>query len=147
MNNIYDLTIDDLKDILKQAADNNIIVYDSKSSYLSERLMYLIQTCFVNNYDTNYTHLIVPPKTNISKVITLFGQKAVYTKASNAVIIGQDEWTRKELISFDCYETYIKHYMTELNGTLVNNDSNLVIAINSKTFLTSLKTSVLIASF
>jgi hypothetical protein len=147
MNSIYDLTIDDLKEITKQAADNNMIVYDCKSRYLSERLMYLIQTIFTNNYDTNYTHLIIPPKTNISKVITKFGQKAVYTKTSNAVIIGKDEWTDKELISFDCYETYMKHYMTELNGTLVSNDSNLAIAINAKRFQTCLRTSVLIASF
>ena len=147
MNSIYDLTIDDLKEITKQAADNNMIVYDCKSRYLSERLMYLIQTIFTNNYDTNYTHLIIPSKTNISKVITKFGQKAVYTKTSNAIIIGKDEWTDKELISFDCYETYMKYYMRELNGTLVSNDSNLVIAINAKRFQTCLRTSVLIASF
>lgn len=147
MNSIYDLTIDDLKEIVKQAADNNMIVYDSKSRYLSERLMYLTQTWFTNNYDTNYTHLIIPPKTNISKVITPFGQKAVYTKTSNAVIIGKDEWTDKELISFDCYETYIKYYTTELNGSFASNDSNLVIAINAKRFQTCLRTSVLIASF
>ena len=146
MNSIYDLTEEQLVEIVQQGADNNIIIYDMDSKILSERLIFLIHNCFANVFDTSYTHLIIPPNADISAIIDVKPSLSIKTRNLNNDIIGIETVSGKTLVSYDCYNKYL-NYFIEKGYTLANDDSNLVIIVNAKKLQRNLKKSILLASF